>query len=142
MLAGLVLLSGAGIALGDGLHRIVTGFGISPSLLGNTALAATVEIEEVSRVAVPARHGRGDIALGNIFGTIAHFAAFNAGIIALVRPIHLDSVNQHLHLPAAAASTLALAAFTTRRHGLNRANGALLLALYTAYVTAAIVASM
>jgi hypothetical protein len=106
MLAGLVLLSGAGIALGDGLHRIVTGFGISPSLLGTTALAATVEIEEVSRVAVSARYGRGDTALGNIFGTIAHFAAFNAGIIALVRPIHLDSVNQHLHLSAAAASTL------------------------------------
>jgi len=138
MLGGLTVLSGAGVALGDGLHRVVTHFGISQSLLGNTAVAAAVEVEEVSRVAVPTRHGRGDVALGNIFGTIAHFAAFNAGLIALVRPIHLDSVSLHLHLPTAAASVLILAALTTWRRGLRRLDGALLLALYGGYVAAAI----
>jgi cation:H+ antiporter len=138
MLGGLTVLSGAGVALGDGLHRVVTHFGISQSLLGNTAIAAAVEVEEVSRVAVPTRHGRGDVALGNVFGTIAHFAAFNAGVIALVRPIHLDSASLHLHLPAAAASVLLLAGLTCWRHGLRRLDGALLLALYAGYVAAAI----
>jgi cation:H+ antiporter len=138
MLGGLTVLSGAGVALGDGLHRVVTHFDISQSLLGNTAIAAAVEVEEVSRVAVPTRHGRGDVALGNVFGTIAHFAAFNAGLITLVRPIHLDSTSLHLHLPAAAASVLLLAGFTSWRHGLRRLDGALLLALYAGYVAAAI----
>lgn len=138
MLGGLTVLSGAGVALGDGLHRVVTHFGISQSLLGNTAIAAAVEVEEVSRVAVPTRHGRGDVALGNVFGTIAHFAAFNAGIIALVRPIHLDSPSLHLHLPVAAASVLILAGLSTWRRGLRRLDGALLLALYGGYVAAAI----
>jgi cation:H+ antiporter len=141
MLGGLTVLSGAGVALGDGLHRVVTHFGISQSLLGNTAIAAAVEVEEVSRVAVPTRHGRGDVALGNVFGTIAHFAAFNAGLIALVRPIHLDSASLHLHLPAAAASVLLLAALTTWHRGLRRFDGALLLALYAGYVAAAIALS-
>jgi cation:H+ antiporter len=141
MLGGLTVLSGAGVALGDGLHRVVTHFGISQSLLGNTAVAAAVEVEEVSRVAVPARHGRGDVALGNVFGTIAHFAAFNAGIIALVRPIHLDSASLHLHLPAAAASVLILAGLTSWRRGLRRLDGALLIALYGGYVAAAIAVS-
>jgi cation:H+ antiporter len=141
MLGGLTVLSGAGVALGDGLHRVVTHFGISQSLLGNTAIAAAVEVEEVSRVAVPTRHGRGDVALGNVFGTIAHFAAFNAGLIALVRPIHLDSTSLHLHLPAAAASVLILAALTIWHRGLRRLDGALLLALYGGYVAAAIALS-
>jgi cation:H+ antiporter len=138
MLGGLTVLSGAGVALGDGLHRVVTHFGISQSLLGNTAIAAAVEVEEVSRVVVPTRHGRGDVALGNVFGTIAHFAAFNAGLIALVRPIHLDSASLPLHLPAAAASVLILVGLTTWHRGLRRFDGALLLALYGGYIAAAI----
>lgn len=141
MLGGLTVLSGAGVALGDGLHRVVTHFGISQSLLGNTAIAAAVEVEEVSRVVVPARHGRGDVALGNVFGTIAHFAAFNAGVIALVRPIHLDSVSRHLHLPVATASVLVLGALVARKQGLSRIDGALLLTLYAGYVAAAITLS-
>jgi len=59
LLAGLGLLTGGGWMLGDGLERIVRGFGVSESLLGNTAVAAAVEGEEVARVAVPARRGRG-----------------------------------------------------------------------------------
>jgi cation:H+ antiporter len=138
MLGGLAIVSGAGVALGEGLHRVVTSFGISESLLGNTAVAASVEIEEVSRVAVPTRHGRGDIALGNVFGTIAHFAAFNAGIITLVRPIHLDAASRYLHLPVAAASVLLLATLTAQRRGLRRLDGTILLTLYASYVAAAI----
>jgi cation:H+ antiporter len=141
MLGGLALLSGAGVLLGEGLHRVVTHFGVSQSLLGNTAVAAAVEVEEVGRVAVPARHGRGDVALGNVFGTIAHFAAFNAGVIVLVRPIDLDSTTLHLHLPVAAGSVLVLAALAAWRRGLSRLDGVFLLALYAAYIAAAIALS-
>jgi cation:H+ antiporter len=138
MLGGLAVLSGGGIALGEGMQRVVANFGVSQSLLGNTAIAAAVELEEVSRVAVPTRHGRGDVALGNVFGTVAHFAAFNAGVIALVRPIELDSVSRHLHLPVAAASVLVLASLARWHGGLSRLDGALLLALYGGYIAAAI----
>jgi cation:H+ antiporter len=141
MLSGLAVLTGGGVALGEGLHRVVTQFGISQSLLGNTAIAAAVEVEEVSRVAVPTRHGRGDVALGNVFGTIAHFAAFNAGLIVLVRPIELDSASRHLHLPVAAASVLLLTGLTGWRRGLSRLDGALLLALYGGYIAAAVSSS-
>src|SRR5207302_8016112 len=117
----------------EGIHRVVTRFGISQTLLGNTAIAAAVEAEEVGRVAVPARRGRGDVALGNILGTIAHFAAFNAGVIALVRPISLDGPSRHLHLPFAAASPALLASLLWLRRGrLGRLDGLLLVALYAA----------
>jgi cation:H+ antiporter len=141
MLGGLALLSGAGVGLAEGVHRVVTNLGVSQSLLGNTAIAGAVELEEVGRVAVPARHERGDIALGNVFATIVHFAAFNAGVIALVRPLHFDSVTRHFYLPVAAASVLILVALVVWRRGLGRLDGLALLALYAAYVAAAIVLS-
>lgn len=45
------------------------------------------------------RRGRGDLALGNIAGTIVHFAAFNAGVIALIKPLPLDAATRHLTTP-------------------------------------------
>jgi cation:H+ antiporter len=128
--------------LGEGIRRVVSRFGVSETLLGNTAIAASVEAEEVARVAVPAQRGRGDIALGNVVGTIVHFTAFNAGVIALVHPLDLDSASRWLHVPVAAASPFLLACLLAWRGGLGRVTGALLLVLYAAYVTAAVIVSV
>jgi cation:H+ antiporter len=138
MLAGLALISGAGELLGEGLRRVVRHFDVSATLLGNTTLAPAVEVEEVARVAVPAARGRGEVALGNVFGTIAHFSAFNAGVIALVRPIQLDEATRDLHLPIAGASALMLAALVAWRRGLHRGDGVGLLLIYAVYVAAAV----
>jgi cation:H+ antiporter len=141
MLAGLGVLSGGGELLGEGLRRTVVHLGVSETLLGNTAVAAAVEAEEIARVAVPARRERGDVALGNILGTIAHFAAFNAGVIAIVRPLELDRVSKGLHLPVAAGATVVFVWLVARGHGLGRAEGLALLALYAAYVAGSIAAA-
>jgi cation:H+ antiporter len=141
LLAGLALLTAGGDLLGRGLRDVVSRFDVSGTLLGNTALAASVEAEEVARVVVPARRARGDVALANVLGTIVHFVGLNAGVIALVKPLHLDAASRHLHLPAAAAATLVLCALLAIRPRLGRAEGALLLAAYAGYLTAAIVAA-
>ncbi len=142
MLAGLAVLTTGGWVLGEGMRRVVANVGIPESLLGNTAVAAAVEAEEVARVAVPARRGRGDVAIANVLGTIAHFAAFNAGVIALVRPLELDSATRDLHVPVAAGSVAVLVVALWTKRGLNRLDGALLLTAYAAYVAAAIVISV
>jgi cation:H+ antiporter len=142
VVGGLVILGVAGELLGEGLRRVVSGFGVSESLLGNTVLAASVEAEEVGRVAVPARRGRADVAVANILGTIVHFACLNAGVIALVRPLELDDASRYLHLPVAAASAVVFAALFTLRGGLSRIEGAFLVALYGAYVAVAVAVSV
>jgi cation:H+ antiporter len=135
---GLGTITGAGILIGDGLFRVVRHFDVSATLLGNTAVAPAVELEEVTRVAVPTRRGRPEIALGSVIGTIAHFAALNAGLIVLFRPIHLDDATEDLHLPVAGASGLMLAALVAWRRGLGRGDAIGLLVLYAFYVVAAI----
>src|SRR6266516_3914785 len=135
MLGGLAALTSGGWVLAEGMRRVVANLGIPQSLLGNTAIAAAVEAEEIARVAVPARRGRGDVAIANVLGTIVHFAAFNAGVIALVRPLEFDSATRHLHLPVAAASVAVLVVALSTKQGLSRLEGALLLTAYAAYVT-------
>jgi len=142
LVAGLGLLSVGGELLGESLRRVVERFGVSATLLGNTAIAASVEAEEVARVAVPARRGRSDVALGNIVGTVVHFAALNGGIIALVRPLELGDDSRALHLPVAAASAAVLAGLLAAGDGLGRRAGGLLVALYVAYLVAAVAASL
>lgn len=138
LLVGLGVLTGGGWLLGEGLQNVVGRLGVSQSLLGNTALAATVEAEELARVAVPARRGRPELALGNIAGTIIHFAAFNAGVISLIKPLALDRDTTHLYLPAAAVSPAALAAVLIVRRRLGRVEGSVLVALYAGFLALAV----
>jgi cation:H+ antiporter len=102
-------------------------------------VAVSVEAEDVARVAVPARRGRPELGLGNIGATVVHFAALNAGVLALVKPLPLGHDTTHFYLPAAAASPAILAVLTRKR--LGRINGVGLIALYVAYVAIAIAIS-
>jgi cation:H+ antiporter len=138
---GLALLTGGGWVIGQGLRATVRQLGVPQTLLGNTALAATVEAEELARFAVPARRGRPEIGLGSIAGTVVHFSALNAGIIALVKPLTLGPETTRFYLPVAAASPAIFAATLVVRRQLGRVEGAALTALYVAYVAAAIVIS-
>ena len=138
---GLALLTGGGWLIGQGLRTTVRQLGVPQTLLGNTALAATVEAEELARFAVPARRGRPEIGLGSIAGTIVHFVALNAGIIALVKPLTLGPQTTRFYLPVAVVSPAIFAALLMVRKRLGRIEGAALTALYVAYVAAAIVVS-
>jgi cation:H+ antiporter len=138
LLGGLGILSIGGEILGEGIRNVVSRFGVSQTLLGSTVIAASVEAEELGRVAVPAKRGRGDVAIGNIVGTVAHFIAFNAGVIALVKPLQLDDVTRHLHLPVAALSVPLVCFLLIVRERVSRWDGVLLLAAYAAYIAVAI----
>jgi cation:H+ antiporter len=141
LLVGLALLTGGGWMIGQGLRTTVRQLGVPATLLGNTALAAAVEAEELARFAVPARRGRPEIGLGNIAGTVVHFAALNAGIIAIVKPLSLGADTTRFYLPVAVASPAILAAVLVVRKQLGRIEGAALTGLYAAYVAAAIAVS-
>jgi cation:H+ antiporter len=141
LLVGLALLTGGGWMIGQGLRTTVRQLGVPATLLGNTALAAAVEAEELARFAVPARRGRPEIGLGNIAGTVVHFAALNAGIIAIVKPLTLGGDTTRFYLPVAVASPAILAAVLVVRKQLGRIEGAALTGLYAAYVAVAIAVS-
>lgn len=141
LFGGLAALSIGGELLGEGIRGTVSRFGVSQTLLGNTVIAAAVEAEEIARVALPAKRGRSDVALGNIIGTVAHFIAFNAGVIAVIKPLALDDVTLHLHLPVAALSVPLICLLFALRSRITRFEGTALLLVYAAYIAVAIFAA-
>jgi cation:H+ antiporter len=138
VVGGLAALSIGGELLGEGIRGTVTRFGIPQTLLGNTVVAASVEAEEIARAAVPAKRGRPDVAVGNIVGTAVHFIAFNAGVIALVRPLTLDAISLDLHLPVAATSVVLVCALMAFLPRISRWIGGALLLCYAGYIAVAI----
>jgi cation:H+ antiporter len=138
---GLVAMGAGGELLGNALRAAFLGFGVSPTLLGNTAIAALTEAEELGRVAVPARRGRADVAAANIGGTAIHFLSLNAGILALVHPLPLDEPTLQLHLPVAVVAPAIYALALGVRRGLGRGDGFLLVTLYVLYLATAIMAA-
>jgi cation:H+ antiporter len=138
LLGGLAAMTVGGELLGNGLHGVVSRFGVSSTLLGNTAIAALTEAEEIGRVAVLARRGRPDVAVANIGGTAIHFLSLNAGILAVVLPLPLDDATMRLHLPVAVVAPALYCLILVLRGGLGRREGVLLAALYVAYVAAAV----
>jgi cation:H+ antiporter len=138
LLGGLAAMTVGGELLGNGLQGIVSRFGVSSTLLGNTVIAALTEAEEIGRVAVPARRGRPDMAVANIGGTAIHFLTLNAGILAVARPLTLDSATMHLHLPVAVVAPALYCLILVLRGGLGRREGVLLTAFYATYLVTAV----
>jgi cation:H+ antiporter len=138
LLGGLAAMTVGGELLGNGLHGVVSRFGVSSTLLGNTAIAALTEAEEIGRVAVPARRGHPDVGVANIGGTAIHFLTLNAGILAVVLPLRLDEATMRLHLPIAVAAPALYCLTLVVRGGLGRREGVFLTALYVIYIAVAL----
>lgn len=80
-------------------EKIISGFGISESVFGITILALVVSIEELARELPAALKGRPEITVGNVIGSVMAFFLFNAGIIAVIRPIPLSGDVFSFYLP-------------------------------------------
>jgi cation:H+ antiporter len=107
---GLFLLSLIAIVVGSellvsGAQTLLTRFAIADLPFGMTILAFLVSIEELERELPAARQGRPDISFGNVLGSILAFFLCNAGIIALVRPVPVDSTVLTFYLPLAFITT-------------------------------------
>jgi cation:H+ antiporter len=140
---GLTLFGLAVIAFGAelvnyGADGIVRNFAFPAAIMGMIVTPAAIEAEEVIRQAVPSRHGRHDVAAGNLIGTLLYFVLFNLGLIALAAPVHVPTRVIVLDWPVLIGVTWLATAFLWRGR-VTRWHGAILLAAYAAYVTAHIV---
>ena len=111
---GWFVASLAGIVAGSellvpGARPLIAALGWTETAFGMTLLALLVSVEEVARELPAALKGRPDISYGNVLGSALAFFGFNAGVIALVRPVPVDPVTQHFYLPVCAGTVLLIA---------------------------------
>jgi cation:H+ antiporter len=135
---GLLLLSLAAIIVGSellvsGTRTLLTRLEIAELPFGMTILAFLVSLEEVARELPAARRGRPEISFGNVVGSILAFFLCNAGVIALVRPVHIATPVLTFYLPVAFVTTVALAG-VMRTKQVRRWAGGLFVGLYILFV--------
>lgn len=134
---GLLMLSLVMIIVGsellvEGATDLIERFGLSQSFIGMTVIALAISIEELARELPAALHGHPEISFGNVAGSVLSFFLFNAGIIALVRPLDIGEDTIAFYLPVAAATIILISLFLLFRR-LPRCAGALLVAAYAGF---------
>ena len=136
--AGLFVLVKGGDWFVDGAVGIARKFRLPDLLIGATVVSVGTTLPEVMISASSALAGHGEIAYGNAVGSIICNAALVAAITIAVRPGKADGAA--LRLPAAfffaAAAFFAAVAYTAG--WFSRWVGAVLLALFAAYLAAQI----
>lgn len=135
---GLLLLSLAAIIIGSemlvtGSKTIIASIGLSETVFGMTILAFLVSIEELARELPAALKGRPEISFGNVAGSILAFFLFNAGVIALVNPITVDTEVLRFYLPLCFGTVIAVSLFMMAKN-IPRWTGGILVALYLIFV--------
>lgn len=134
---GLFILSLAAIIAGSemlitGSKTLIGSMGLSETVFGMTILALLVSIEELARELPAALRGRPDISYGNVSGSVLAFFLFNAGIIALIRPIPISEEILFFHLPMCAV-TVVFISFCMLTKKISRWSGMVLVILYAAF---------
>ena len=106
VIAGLVLLIWGADRFVHGAAATARNLGISPMLIGLTIVASATSAPEVLVSAVAALRGEPDLAVGNAIGSNIANIGLVLGIVAIIRPIELQSATLRREMPALLAVSL------------------------------------
>lgn len=137
IIAGLALVIGGGQAAVYGAKEIARAAGMSETLIGLTVVAAGTSLPELMTSLVAARKGETNLAFGNAIGSNLLNIMLILGVSAMIRPIAVNFASVcDLALLLAFSALTFLFSYTSKT--LSRAEGAVLVALYVADMTFAV----
>ena len=115
---------------------IAQNMGISEKVIGLTILAAGTSLPELATTAVAAFHKKSDLAVGNIVGSNIFNILLVLGATAVFHaPLAFDTdLNIDLILVMIGTLMLFIFMFTLQKYKLDRAEGALYLVGFAAYM--------
>lgn len=133
---GLLLLVGGGRLFVDGAVGLARWAGISDHVIGLTVVAVGTSLPELAASLVAALRGHSSIAVGNIVGSNIFNIIVILGAAALVRPVAGDLRAMTLDLGFMLGLTLFACVAMRAARVVHRAEGALLLVSYAAFLVA------
>ena len=133
MLLGLVCLVGGSHLFVDGSTSVARALGVSDAVIGLTIVAMGTSLPELATSVVAARKGRSAIAIGNVIGSNVFNILMILGITGIVLPMDIQGITT-LDLAAMLGSVVLLWLFCFTKYTVARWEGAVLTALYVAYV--------
>lgn len=132
---GLVgLMGGAHLAV-EAATTLARLWGLSELVIGLTIVAVGTSLPELASSVAAARRGNADIAIGNVIGSNIYNILFILGATALITPLPTAAPTlMWLDIPVMIGFALVLVPMMLMGLKITRANGALLLVAYAAYV--------
>jgi len=131
LVGGLLLLwKGADILVG-GAIGLAERLGVSQLVVGLTVVAMGTSAPEAAASIAAVLPGRGDIAIGNVYGSNIANLALVGGFVALLRPLEIQARTLQREVPAMLAVALLLWPLL-HNFQVSRPEGALLLVVFTA----------
>jgi cation:H+ antiporter len=138
---GLALLIGGGKLFVDGAVDIARAFDVSDRVIGLTIVAVGTSLPELAASLVAALRGHSDIAVGNVLGSNIFNVVFILGVSGLVTPLGGSLAGMRLDLAFLGGMTLLAAVSMRAARAIPRAEGAVFLLAYVAFLVALLLTS-
>ncbi len=134
VLAGLVALVVGSQWLITGGRGLLAAAGFSDLFIGLTVLAIGTSLPELAASVVAAIRDEASFSVGNVVGSNIYNVLAVIGILALLTPIEVSAGVRAFEFPALVAITVVVVGLMYRGERLSRADGAVLVAGYVAFV--------
>ncbi len=135
IVGGLGALIFGGDMLLDAAINIATSFGIPQNIIAITLLAGGTSMPELASSLVSLAKGKSDIALGGVIGSNIANIFLVLGASASITPLSLGQITLiDLGVVLLASLVLFVAAFTFKKHKIDRVEGVIMLVGYVAYM--------
>lgn len=135
VVGGLLALIFGGRMFVNSATAIAAGLGVSEAVISITVLAVGTSLPELAASIAAARQGRTQMALGNVVGSNIANIALILGLCATTSPLSPSGITAVDYVAMiAAVLLLMLSAFTFRRKMIDRADGAVMILAYVAYI--------
>lgn len=116
--------------------------GISPLVIGLTVVALGTSLPELATSIVAARRKEADIVVGNVIGSNIFNMLLVLAVVAIISPVSVAAGSLWVDLPVMVAFVAVLIPIMVRGMVVTRAEGALLVAGYTAFLAWQVVAAL
>src|SRR5574340_1507527 len=137
VLFGFILIIIGADLLVDGARNIAKKYRILDVVIGLTIVSLGTSFPEIMITISSAKNDYHDLIFGNALGSNIVNLALILGIIALIKPVHLDRDTKNVHLPLAVMATAVLAFMGNGLIGghlvISRLEGWLLIAMSVVY---------
>ena len=141
LLVGLFLIVKGADWLVDGASGVARRFGLSEFVIGLTIVGMGTSAPEMVVSFIGAFHGNADIAIGNVVGSNIMNTLLILGVTALILPMAVTTSNKKRDIPVNIFITVLLIVlglehtfFGIGTDGLNRVDGAILIAFFLLYM--------
>ncbi len=127
------LIFGAHILV-DGSVDIARSFDVSEAVIGLSIVAIGTSLPELTTSIMAARHGHGDVALGNVIGSNIFNLFAIIGVTALIAPVPIPEEFLHIDLWVMAVASFVLIPYIAWKVRFTRLTGFIFVASYIIYL--------